>query len=359
MINVTDRRNLIELIDDARKQGARLHPACEAVGISSRTYQRWFVEGNIVADRRPTAKRPEPRNKLKLEERKQILTICNQGEFASLPPGQIVPLLADQGQYIGSESSFYRVLRELGLQQHRGRSRKPVKNPPPNGYCATLPNQVWSWDVTWLSTPIRGMFYYLYMIVDIYSRKVTGWEVQAVETGELAAELVQRAVLSERCQLKPPVLHADNGGPQRGCTLRAKMDALGITPSFSRPRVSNDNPYSESLFRTLKYRPAYPEHGFSSISEAREWVAMFVQWYNQSHLHSRLRFVTPADKHQMLDIRKLEARRKVYQKARKQHPERWTGATRNWQPIESVWLNKPVEEQNEASDFNTECVGNY
>jgi putative transposase len=355
MINVTDRRNLIELIDDARKQGARLHPACEAVGISSRTYQRWFVEGNIVADRRPTAKRPEPRNKLKLEERKQILTICNQGEFASLPPGQIVPLLADQGQYIGSESSFYRVLRELGLQQHRGRSRKPVKNPPPKGYCATLPNQVWSWDVTWLSTPIRGMFYYLYMIVDIYSRKVTGWEVQAVETGELAAELVQRAVLSERCQLKPPVLHADNGGPQRGCTLRAKMDALGITPSFSRPRVSNDNPYSESLFRTLKYRPAYPEHGFSSIDAAREWVATFVKWYNEQHLHSRLRYVTPSDRHQLLDAQKLKARQEVYQQARTRTPERWSGSTRNWQPIESVWLNKPNDEKNVAWNRRDDC----
>lgn len=185
------------------------------------------------------------------------------------------------------------------------------------------------------------------MIVDVYSRKVTGWEVQAVEIGELAAELVHRAVLSERCQLDPPVLHADNGGPQRGCTLRAKMEALGITPSFSRPRVSNDNPYSESFFRTLKYRPAYPEHGFPSIEAARKWVGSFVKWYNENHLHSRLRYVTPANRHQLLDVQKLAARKEVYHQARERHPERWAGLTRNWQPIESVWLNKPSDSRDE------------
>jgi putative transposase len=343
MISVADRRHIVTLIDWARQRGVRLHPACAAVGISARTYQRWTAQGGVSADGRPDAQRPEPSNKLSPAERKQIVAVCNQPEFASLPPGQIVPTLADQGRYIGSESSFYRVLREYGMQQHRGHSRQPEKSSPPKGYCAQRPNQVWSWDVTWLSTPIRGMFYYLYMIVDVYSRKITGWEVQPVETGELAAELLQRAVLAERCQLKPPVLHADNGGPQRGSTLRARMDALGITPSFSRPRVSNDNPYSEALFRTLKYRPAFPEHGFASIDAAREWVAMFVQWYNESHLHSRLRYVTPADRHQLRDMQKLEARKQVYQQARQRNPERWAGATRNWQPIGPVWLNKPGE----------------
>jgi putative transposase len=343
MISVADRRHIVQLIDRARQQGARLHPACVTVGISGRTYQRWTAEGGVSADGRPDAQRPEPGNKLSQVERKQIVTVCTQPEFASLPPGQIVPMLADRGRYIGSESSFYRVLREYGMQQHRGRSRQPEKTPAPKGYCAVHPNQVWSWDVTWLSTPIRGMFYYLYMIVDVYSRKIVGWEVQPVETGELAAEFVQRAVLAERCQLNPPVLHADNGGPQRGSTLRARMDALGITPSFSRPRVSNDNPYSEALFRTLKYRPAFPEHGFASIDAAREWVAMFVQWYNESHLHSRLRYVTPADRHQLRDMQKLEARKQVYQQARQRNPERWAGDTRNWQPIGSVWLNKPGE----------------
>lgn len=301
------------------------------------------AQANVAADGRPDAQRPEPRNKLSPAERQEIVATCSKPGFASLPPGQIVPLLADQGVYIGSESSFYRVLRESGMQHHRGRSRQPEKTPPPKGYCAVRPNQVWSWDVTWLSTPIQGMFYYLYMIVDVYSRKITGWEVQAVETGELAAELVHRAVLAEHCQLDPPVLHADNGGPQRGCTLRARMDALGITPSFSRPRVSNDNPYSEALFRTLKYSPAFPEHGFASVSAAREWVAVFVQWYNEGHLHSRSRYVTPADRHQLRDASKLKAREQVYQLAREKHPERWTGPTRNWQPTGPVWLNKPSE----------------
>lgn len=345
MISVADRRQLVKLIDRARQRGARLHLACKTVGISARTYQRWTAQGDVAADGRPDAKRPVPGNKLCPEERKEIITTCNKPEFASLPPGQIVPLLADQGRYIGSESSFYRVLKQFGMQQHRGRNRKPEKRPAPKGYCARRPNQVWSWDVTWLSTPIRGMFYYLYMIVDVYSRKITGWEVQAVETGKLAADLVQRAILSEQCQLDPPVLHADNGGPQKGCTLRAKMDALGITPSFSRPRVSNDNPYSEALFRTLKYRPAFPEHGFSTIDAARDWVATFVYWYNECHLHSGLRYVTPVERHQLQDVERLEAREHVYRQARERHPERWSGPTRNWQPIGSVWLNKPVEDE--------------
>ncbi len=320
-----------------------MHPACEAVGISARTYQRWTAEGRVRADGRPEALRPVPTNKLSLAERQQIIAVCSRPEFASLPPGQIVPRLADQGQYIASESSFYRTLRQFGMQQHRGRSRRPSKSQPPKGFCAVRLNQVWSWDVTWLSTPIRGMFYYLYMIVDIYSRKITGWEVHPVESGSLAAGLVQRAVLAEGCQLNPPVLHADNGGPQRGFTLRAKLEALGITPSYSRPRVSNDNPYSESLFRTLKYRPAYPERGFDTIEAARKWVGLFVKWYNENHLHSRLRYVTPADRHKGVDDQLLMARKRVYQEARSRNPGRWAGPVRNWQPVGPVWLNKPRE----------------
>nr|WP_255580739.1 DDE-type integrase/transposase/recombinase [Desulfopila sp. IMCC35006] len=124
----------------------------------------------------------------------------------------------------------------------------------PQGYCATDPNQVWSWDITWLPSPIRGLYFYLYMIVDIYSRKVVGWEVYPVENADVAAKLLHKAILAEGCLLDPPVLHVDNGGPQKGFTMKAKLEALGVTPSYSRPRVSNDNPYSESLFRTCKYR---------------------------------------------------------------------------------------------------------
>ena len=306
----------------------------------------------MQADKRPHANRPAPANKLNAEERQKILELCKQQEYASLPPGQIVPRLADQGEYIGSESSFYRVLRAAGLQQHRGRTRKPYKRKTPQGFCATGPNQVWSWDVTWLSTPIRGMYYYLYMIIDVYSRKVVGWEVHPAETGKLAGEMLLRAILAEKCVMNPPVLHADNGGPQRGFTLRAKMEALGVTASYSRARVSNDNPFSESLFRTLKYRPAYPEHGFSGIDESRQWVGEFVRWYNEVHFHSKLRYVAPAKRHSGLDHEILERRVAVYQQAQARHPERWSGSIRNWEPIGPVWLNPPHDMKDQFTSLS-------
>lgn len=278
------------------------------------------------------------------------MDICHLPEYASMPPCQIVPRLADQGTYIVSESSFYRVLHAAGEQHHRGRSQKPRRLNPPKGYCATGPNQVWSWDITWLPSPIRGMYFYLYMIMDVYSRKIVGWEVHPVESSDFAATLLQKAVLSENCLLNPPVLHADNGGPQKGFTMRAKLEALGVTPSYSRPRVSNDNPYSESLFRTFKYRPEYPSKGFESIDAARNWVNQFVVWYNEEHRHSGIRYVTPSQRHGKNDVKILSNRQVIYQLARASHPERWSGKTRNWTPIREVWLNCPKDAEAQISD---------
>jgi len=343
MISTADRRQTVVLITTARQDGARLASACKVAGISVRTYQRWTETGKLKPDRRPITQRPEPANKLTPEERQRVLDICHQPEYASLPPGQIVPMLADQGTYIASESSFYRVLHDADEQHHRSRSRKPHTFSPPQGYCATGPNQVWSWDITWLPTPIRGMFFYLYMIMDVYSRKVVGWEVHPMESAELGASLVHKAVLSEGCVLDPPVLHADNGGPQKGFTMKAKLEALGVTPSYSRPRVSNDNPYSESLFRTFKYRPQYPVKGFENIDSARQWVGRFVDWYNEEHRHSAIRYVTPCQRHKGEDVKILAHRHRVYQKVKQRRQDRWSGSTRNWEPIKAVWLNCPKE----------------
>ena len=352
MISTPDRRQTISLINEARYKGARLASSCQIAGISARTYQRWQKNDEIKPDGRPSAKRPEPMNKLTVEEVQRVLDICHQPEYASLPPGQIVPILADQGIYIASESSFYRILHKAGEQHHRSRSRKPQCTHPPQGYRATGPNQVWSWDITWLSAPIRGMFFYLYIIMDVYSRKIVGWEVNPMESAELGAELVHKAVLAERCMLDPPVLHADNGGPQKGFTMKAKLEALGITPSYSRPRVSNDNPYSESLFRTCKYHPEYPDKGFTSINEARQWVSFFVRWYNGEHRHSAIRYVTACQRHNGADIEILANRHRVYQKAKKLNKERWSGSTRNWDPITEVWLNCPKDAENSVSNLS-------
>jgi len=341
MISDPDRRKTVELIKEARKEGSRLASVCGEAGISVQTFRRWTAEGDVRSDGRPTAIRPEPFNKLAPEERQQILEICHQPENASLPPGQIVPRLADKGEYVASESSFYRVLHEAGEQNHRGRSRKPRKVQAPKGFCATGPNQVWSWDITWLAGPVAGMFFYLYMFVDIFSRKIVGWEVHDRETAELAATQIYKAILAEGCIHEPPVLHADNGGAQKGLTMKAKLEKLGVIASYSRPGISNDNPYSEALFRTVKYCPAYPSKGFVSIDEARQWTGGFVGWYNYEHLHSAIGFVTPEDRHSGNDREILENRKEIYRKAREKHPERWSREIRDWDYIDHVWLNPP------------------
>lgn len=341
MISKPDRRKTVELIEMARKSGARLIPACQVLKISARTYQRWTSAGGVLQDQRPEAIRPVPANKLTPDERQRVLDLCHQKGNASLPPSQIVPKLADQGYYIASESSFYRILHEVNEQNHRGRSRKPRKSTPPRGFCATGPNQVWSWDITWLPTSIRGMFFYLYMIVDVFSRKIVGWEVYHRESSSNAATFVHRTVLAEGCILKPLVLHSDNGSAQKGSTLNAKLESLGIIASFSRPGVSNDNPYSEALFRTCKYRPDYPRAGFETIEDSRRWVSQFVFWYNDVHRHSAIRFVTPNQRHRGEDRQILQHRQTVYEKAKNRNANRRSGSIRNWSYIDHVWLNPP------------------
>ncbi len=290
-----------------------------------------------------------PFNKLDDGERDRIVAICNDPEFASLPPSQIVPRLADQNIYIASESSFYRVLQERGQNHRRGRSRPPARRKPPTGFAATGPCEVWSCDITWLPGPILGSFFYLYLIVDIFSQKIVGWEVHERETADFAAQGLRRAVRAEQCLTSPLVLHADNGSPIKGATMKATMEQLGVIASFSRPRVSNDNPFSEALFRTCKYRPEWPPRGFATIETARAWVQGFATWYNTEHRHSAIRFVTPDARHRGEDRALLENRHSVYQSARAERPERWSRHTRDWTPIGTVWLN-PERKGHGAAD---------
>ncbi|RMH37251.1 MAG: IS3 family transposase [Gammaproteobacteria bacterium] len=339
MTSIPDRRQAFELVEQAMAQGARQAKACELLGISARTYQRWTRKGGIVPDGRPEASRPAPANRLSEAERAHIVEVCNRPEYANLPPCQIVPALADQGEYLASESTFYRILREAGQANRRGRAQPPRRRAKPKSYCATGPNQVWSWDITYLASTIRGAFYRLYLVLDIYSRKIVGWEVHERESAAHAAELIRKACLAEKVTRPGLVLHADNGSPMKGATLMATLQQLGVVPSFSRPSVSNDNPYSESLFRTLKYTPTWPQKPFESLNAARQWVHEFVSWYNGSHRHSALKFVTPNERHEGRDTVLLAKRKAVYETARKRHPERWSGPTRNWEPVVEVWLN--------------------
>ena len=221
--------------------------------------------------------------------------------------------------------------------------------PTPDSYKATAPNQVWSWDITCLASSIRGAFYRLYMVEDVFSRKIVGWKVHEEESAEHAGVLIRKACLAEGIHEAGLVLHSDNGGPMKGATMLATLQRLGVVPSFSRPSVSDDNPYSESLFRTLKYTPAYPAKPFESLTAAREWVHRFVQWYNEEHRHSGIRYVTPGQRHRGEDMAILAARKRLYEAARQARPERWSGDMRNWTPVTEVWLNPPRELQQASS----------
>jgi putative transposase len=175
--------------------------------------------------------------------------------------------------------------------------------------------------------------------MDVWSRRITGWEVHEAETADNAAKMVARICEEGGIDPKGLVLHSDNGKPMRGTTMVATLQWLGIVPSFSRPHVSNDNPYSEALFRTLKYTPAYPRLPFATTASARDWVARFVNWYNGAHHHSAIRYVSPDDRHFGREKSILNHRATVYERARRRHPERWSGHTRNWSPVETVVLN--------------------
>lgn len=192
---------------------------------------------------------------------------------------------------------------------------------------------------------MKGLYYYLYLTLDVFSRFIVGWVVEEVESADHAARLISRACLEQGVLKDTLTLHADNGGPMKGATMLATLQKLHVAPSFSRPSVSDDNPFSESLFKTLKYRPSYPGGAFANLAEARTWVAKFVQWYNEEHLHSGIRFVTPKSRHNGQDTEILSQRHAVYENAKLIHPLRWSRQTRNWSPIEEVRLNPGKEKK--------------
>jgi putative transposase len=342
MTRLEDRQTLFDQIAEARANGARQAPACALAGIDPRTLQRWRKgDGPTHGDRRPDAIRPAPSHALTEEERSRIVEVANQPRFAETPPARIVPVLADEGVYIASESSFHRVLRAHGQMHRRGRARPPRPSRPPTTHIAVRPGDVWCWDVTFLPATVQGRWFYFYLILDLYSRKIVGFEVHDTDSADHAAHLARRTALAEDIHAMPvkPILHGDNGATLKGTTVLAMLYWLGIEPSYSRPRVSDDNPYAEALFRTAKYRPEFPVKGFIDLDAAREWAARFVGWYNNEHRHSGIKYVTPAQRHTGQDRPMLTARHELYQRARQSNPQRWSGQTRDWTPVGAVTLN--------------------
>ena len=272
----------------------------------------------------------------------------NSPRFRDLSPKQIVPLLADEGIYVASESTVYRLLRRNKQLAHRGRAR-PATHRRPDEVIATAPNRAWCWDITWLPTAIRGRHLFLYTILDVFSRKIVGWAVHDRERDRNAAALVAAACAKEGVRRDQLVMHSDNGNPMKGATMLATLPSLGVVPSFSRPGVRDDNPYIEALFRTLKYCPEYPSQPFASIEAAVAWVERFVQWYNDTHCHSAIGFVTPSQRHAGLDIAILATRRQVYEAARARNPHRWSRNCRTWQRTEQVCLDPREQRAGEAA----------
>lgn len=337
MTSPSDREKLMTSVAESLKGGARKSKACAAINLQLRTLQRW--EKQPIGDKRSLIVK-EPANKLTSAERNEILRVCCSEKFKDMTPNEIVPKMAETGYFIASEASFYRILKAEGMVR-KSNSRNTSQRKKPMALSASGPCQVWSWDITYLRSPVKGLHYYLYLIQDIWSRAIMSWAVHETESADHAAELMNK--ISSAVDINNVKLHSDNGGPMKGATMLATLQRLGVTPSFSRPGVSNDNPFSESLFKTLKYRAGYPAN-FVSIEHAREWVSGFVDWYNNVHMHSGIKFVTPMQRHCGDDVAILERRKLTYQKARAKNPLRWGGNIRNWTRQEEVVLNPVVGE---------------
>jgi len=338
LVPLPERKKLIKLITEAISQGATQALACDLTGISTRTYQRWTKPEVVQADKRTENKQPF-NNGLSDKLKQAIIDVINEPQYINLTPYQIVPMLLDNDIYLASESTFYRIMNENKQLKHRGKNT-PKKRRKPKALVATKPNEIYSWDITYLPTLIKGQYYYLYMVMDIYSRKIVGYQVHDCESSEHAADLIEDIAQRENIDKNQLILHADNGGPMKGATLQAKLIDLGIESSHSRPRVSNDNPYSESLFHTVKYHYSYPERPFESLLAAREWVIGFVDWYNTEHRHSGIKYVTPEQRHNGDDKEILAKRKAVIEQAKADNPTRWNGRdTRNLTPVRKVYLN--------------------
>ena len=336
MIAPEIKRRIIEAVAEVRAGGVKLAAICDMIGLSTRTLQRW--RESIAPDRRKGSKRNVP-HKLTAEERRRVKdTVCSP-RFQDMYPAEIVAILASEGVYLASESTMYRIMHEERLLSHRRKSKAPVNREKPR-LTATGPDQVYSWDITWLKSPVSGLYFYLYLVVDVFSRRIVQWEIHERESSALAAAMLLR--LSDQKILRGIMLHSDNGAPMKGLSMLATMQQLGVMPSFSRPHVSTDNPYSESLFRTLKYQPNFPGH-FESEDAAIQWMRGFVHWYNHEHLHSGIGFVTPHERHYGKDQAILDRRRETYRIARERHPARWSREPRSWKRIETVYIN-PIED---------------
>ncbi len=309
---------------------------CAGLGIGRASFYRW---------QRPSlpavTERMHPRA-LSVNERDQVLGVLNSERFCDQAPGEVYATLLDEGRYLCSERSMYRILAEhQQVRERRDQRRHPCYQAPE--LIASRPNEVWSWDITKLMGPAKWTYFYLYVILDIFSRYVVGWMLAYRESAELAKKLIEQTI--ERHNICPGTLtvHADRGAPMRSKVVAFFLAELGVTKSHSRPYVSNDNPYSESQFKTMKYRPEFPDR-FGCLQDSRAFCQGFFRWYNGEHRHSSLGLLTPAMVHHNQTDRVLQQRQQVLDAAYQLHPERFVrSAPRPPAVPTEAWINKPVQ----------------
>lgn len=338
MTSAEERQEILDFIDEAKRQAVSERTTCSLLGISRRTIQNWRKWG--LRDRRKGSARVVV-HKLSVDEEECVYQAAISRRFADSTPEQIVATLAQEKLYYGSVSTFYRILRKREALEHRRESKKPRQGKRPDKIPVTGPNQVWAWDITWLKTAVVGLFHYAYTIIDIYDRTLIGWTIEETESEEHACRLFSRAMRNHG--VCPEIVHADNGNAMRGVTLGVFLDNLKISRSYSRPRCSNDNAFMETWYKTLKYTVGYPRF-FASIEHARIWFADFVNWYNNDHLHSALAYVTPMQRRTGAADLIYAVRNQTIAEARAKNPSRWrNGKTRSYgsSPVMAVYRLLP------------------
>lgn len=289
---------------------------------------------------KPKLARPKPPRALSPSEAQAVLNVLHEERFMDKAPYEVYAKLLDEGTYLCSISTIYRILRSNSeVRERRNQARHPVYKKPE--LIATAPNQVWSWDITKLLGPVKWTYYYLYVIMDIYSRYTVGWMIAKQETGTLAKELISQTCIRQGIEEEQLIIHSDRGTSMTSKTVALLLADLGVTKSLSRPHVSNDNPYSESQFKTLKYRPEFPQR-FGSIEDARAHCKEFFDWYNNGHYHSGLALMTPATVHHGKAQNCNNRRQIILSSAYIQHPERFvSGQPKTIALPEAAWINPP------------------
>ena len=322
---------------------------CQSVGVARASFYRCRHPTRSVTPRSPRARSPRA---LVPVERQAMLDVLHSDRFIDQSPAEVHATLLEEQIYLGSVRTMYRVLAAAGeVRERRDQARHPVYTTPE--LVATGPNQVWSWDITKLKGPVAYVYFSLYVILDLFSRYVVGWMVAAHENAHLAQRLIEATCLKQGIGPYQLTIHADRGAPMRSKLVALLFSDLGIDASHSRPRVSNDNPFSEAQFRTFKYRPAFPDR-FGSLEDARAISHDLFAWYNDAHHHSGLSYLTPADVHYGRAAARLEVRHRVRLAAYAAHPERFVqGPPRPELLATAVWINPPAKTTRQAAPGTT------